>query len=274
MLDQTIPDAVADAIVAKIVESKAALEGRAKSLVESEQKKYKKAETKLFKKVNKLVDVASQEIKEEYSARLLTKLKEKNEQIRSLEEEKARFKEELTERVHSFLVNSKSEVRQIVEEEVRMDSETLKAQRIVDEVRSLIGNQPTSPVGEVDESKVSRLAEDAKVLKERLDSKTNSINRLKAQLKVRDLVESVPSSDREFYLSQLTKVQSVTEAEESFAKVKKVVKQSRSEKNKADVRTASGKGVITEERTDTRPRTSQDKSSDQADRMKHLAGLQ
>jgi hypothetical protein len=272
ILDQTIPDAVAEAILAKVVEAKAQLEGQVKSVVESEKAKYGKAQKKLFKQVDKLVESATAEVKEEYSARMLTKLKEKNEQIRQLEEEKGRFKEELTERVHTFLSNSKEEVRTLVEEEVRLDGETMKAQRLVDEVRALIGGQTVSPASAVDESKVSRLEEDVKVLKERLDSKTTAITKLKVQLKVRDLVESVPSADRDFYVSQLAKVQSVTEAEETFGRIKKVVKQSRDNKFKASASTENGKGQITEEKIDTRPVTSRDNTG-VADRMKTLAGL-
>jgi hypothetical protein len=264
ILDQEIDESVVEGILAKLEEYKAQLDTRLVNVYEN-----KKA--KLFKGIDKIVEEREEEIKEEYSARVISKLKEKNRHIVQLQEELEDFKDVLAEKVNTFLANSKSEVRALVEEEVRHDASTLKAQHIVEDIRSLVGNGVISKISEVDETKVLRLAEDVEVLKERVKSKEESNQKLKAKLKVFELVESAPTTDREFYLSQMSDVSNVNEAVEKFGKIKQAIKASRNQLFE-DQRHVEPRGVIAEDTTDRSPRVNSGFASS-LNRMKHLAGL-
>lgn len=250
ILDTQIDDKVAELILGKLTEAK-------KQIAESYEGKIKSRE---------------QEIKEEYSARVLVKLKEKNEHIANLEESLENTKEQLAERVSAFLANSKEDVRALVEEEIRVDSDTLKAQRTLDEIRNLVGNNPVS-IPAVDDGKAQRLAEDVQVLKERLESKNAAIGKLKAQLRVHQLVESVPAGDREFYLSQMKGASSITEADETFKRIKSSVRSARVRAFEQEVRGAETRGIVTESATDHRPRVPRENSESVEQRLKSLAGL-
>ena len=261
LLNQNIDEAVAEAILSKLVEFKT-------QIAKNYQAKLEEAKVGLFKHVEAIVEERENEIKEEYSARVLAKLKEKNEIIAEMEESIEQKKEELAEKVNQFLSNSKNEIRSLVEEEIRVDSDTLKANRVVEEIRALVGNQPVVTTTNVDENKITRLAEDVEVLKERIGRKDSAITKLKAQLKVYEMVEGVPGSDRDFYLAQLKDVDSINEAEATFNKIKKAVKSSRYIVEEAP----RSKGRIQEEVVDHSPRTGKDSKEVNAF-MRKLAGI-
>lgn len=263
LLNTEIPDDVAQAIVGKVksYKEKLDLEFASKSKEATEAAETEAAEA---------LAAATEELREEFSARLISKLKEKNDHIARLEESVKRHKEQLVEKVNSFLTNSKGELRSIVEEEIRVDSETLKATRLINDIRALVGNAPVQvPVSNIDESKYNTLMEETKVLKERLELKNAANNKLKVQLKVYQLLESVPSADYEFYASQMQGVQTLVEAEEKFSRLKKAVKTSKA----VDVeRTVQGRGVIVEDKTSHKPRVGGSDESSIAQQRK-LAGL-
>lgn len=263
LLDTEIPDDVAQAIVGKVKSYKEKLDLDFAS-------KTKKAAEDAETEAAEALSAATEELREEFSARLISKLKEKNDHIARLEESVKRHKEQLVEKVNSFLSNSKGELRSIVEEEVRVDSETLKATRLINDIRALVGNAPVQvPTSNIDESKYNTLMEEVKVLKERLELKSAANNKLKVQLKVHQLLESVPSSDYEFYASQMQGVQTLVEAEEKFSRLKKAVRSSKA----VDVeRTVQGRGVIVEDKTSHKPRVGGNDGSSIAQQRK-LAGL-
>lgn len=261
ILDKNIDEAVATYILKKIDEYKKELDSR-----------HQADKGKLIEHADSLVEGREVEIREEYSSRSISKLQEKNEQIEQLEAQFESYKESLSEKVHTFLTNSKEEVRSLVEEEIRTDSEHLKAERQIDEIRAMVGNVQISQIDSVDEGKVARLSEDVEVLKERLEAKSQSVDKLKARLKTHELIESVPGADKEFYQSQMGNVQSVSEAEDTFARLKKATRAARVQMIDEDTVSVQSVGRTDEDTTDHSPRNSTggDKTINY---MKHLAGL-
>ena len=272
ILDQNIDESVADFILKKLEDYKGQLDTQLDESNQSLTASFDSKKEKLLEHVEGVISEREDEIREEYSARAIAKIQEKNEQLQDLEEKFDSYKESLSEKVHTFLSNSKTEVRSLVEEEIRMDSEHLKAERTVDEIKALVGNTTITTVDAVDEGKVARLSEDVEVLKERLESKTAVADKFKAKLKAFELCESVPTGDREFYLSQLGQVGTVNEAEETFAKLKRAARAARLElvEEAASVEPA---GRIDEDDTDHSPRVLVNEDSESTNRMKQLAGI-
>lgn len=273
-LDQTIDEGTADFILAKLDEAIAETKQQAAKAVRGVNEGFKAKQERLFAYADKLVEEAEQKVKEEYSARLITKLQEKNEYIEQLEEAQETFKEQLTERVQAFLANSKQETRQLVEEELRLDSDTLKAQRTLDEIKAIVGATPAYTVESVDEGKIARLEEDVAVLKERLKGRDEAIKRLKAKVKVDEMLDGVPAADRDFYKSQLKGVESIEEAEATFSRIKKAVRQSRVQMIEEELEEPVTRGRIVEDDGETSLSIPRDDGRNMLDaRMRQLAGL-
>lgn len=273
-LDQTIDEGTADFILAKLDEAIAETKQQAAKAVRGVNEGFKAKQERLFAYADKLVEEAEQKVKEEYSARLIAKLQEKNEYIEQLEEAQETFKEQLTERVQAFLANSKQETRQLVEEELRLDSDTLKAQRTLDEIKAIVGATPAYTVESVDEGKIARLEEDVAVLKERLKGRDEAIKRLKAKVKVDEMLDGVPAADRDFYKSQLKGVESIEEAEATFSRIKKAVRQSRVQMIEEELEEPVTRGRIVEDDGETSLSIPRDDGRNMLDaRMRQLAGL-
>jgi len=274
ILDKQIDESVADYVLTKVEKHIDELNSQYAATERNLSRAYEAKQNKLFATVDKIVAEEVDAIKEEYSARYLTKIEELNSQIAEKEEEKELFKSQLSERVNTFLSNSKDEVRTVVEEEMRLDSEVLKANHLLDEMRSMLGvsNTPSAAISSVDETKVIRLGEDIEVLRERLESKSTSVRKLRAQLKVYELCESVPSTDREFFVSQLSESETVDEAEEKFGKIKSVIRKRRTQLLEDELSDTDGRGSLDEEEWDVRPQN-QPKVNHAINRMKNLAGI-
>ena len=274
ILDKQIDESVADYVLTKVEKHIDELNSQYAATERNLSRAYEAKQNKLFATVDKIVAEEVDAIKEEYSARYLTKIEELNSQIAEKEEEKELFKSQLSERVNTFLSNSKDEVRTVVEEEMRLDSEVLKANHLLDEMRSMLGvsNTPSAAISSVDETKVIRLGEDIEVLRERLESKSTSVRKLRAQFKVYELCESVPSTDREFFVSQLSESETVDEAEEKFGKIKSVIRKRRTQLLEDELSDTDGRGSLDEEEWDVRPQN-QPKVNHAINRMKNLAGI-
>jgi hypothetical protein len=245
LLEQSIPAELGEFILGKLDEYKAKVDATYRAKVEALEESYEQSAEKLFAFADKLIEDSQEETRKEYSAVLASRLEEKNEKIESLEEEVEDWKEELSEKVSAFLTNAKDEVRCIVEEEMRVDSEELKAQHLLEQIRAIVGEEQARIVS-VEEGKVERLEADIESLKERVTQKTRVNESLKTQLHVQQLVESVPEADKEFYLDQLDGAGSINEADERFDRIKGAVRRSRTERLEEEFESFTARGELYE----------------------------
>jgi hypothetical protein len=261
LLDQDVDQAVADFILKKVDEFKAQVDQRAEAKVNEAKEKFQAKADKLFAHADKVIEEGRKEAREEFSAKLMAKLDEKNQRIADLEQEVEDFKETLAERVNTFLTNSKDEIRTVMEEESRVDADEFKAQHKLEQIAAVIGIDTTPKVDSVDEAKAAKTEEEISILKERVAQK-NQVNKyLKAQVRRFELVESVPSADRDFYLERLEGVETVEEADTRFEKIKVALDKARVQQIEEELGTATSKGTVSEETVGT------------PNRWKSLAGI-
>lgn len=276
LLEMQIDEAVAEFILKQVDAYTQQVSEHAETQVAAAKAKFEAKAEKLFAFADKQIDEAKTAIREEYSAKLVSKLEEKNARIADLEEEVDNFKEQLTERVNTFLKNSKEEVRTLIEEEQRVDADEFKAQHIIEQIRDMVGaSTQIVQLKEEDEGKVARLEQDIQALKERVAQK-NQVNKyLKAQIKKAELLESVPSADRDFYAERLEGVETVEEADERFTKIKKALDKYRVQQIEEELAQTSSKGYVAEEaeEPDFEDVPSLEEASWLPDRMKTLAGI-
>jgi hypothetical protein len=276
LLDQDVDQAVADFILKKVDEFKAQVDQRAEAKVNEAKEKFQAKADKLFAHADKVIEEGRKEAREEFSAKLMAKLDEKNQRIADLEQEVEDFKETLAERVNTFLTNSKDEIRTVMEEESRVDADEFKAQHKLEQIAAVIGIDTTPKVDSVDEAKAAKTEEEISILKERVAQK-NQVNKyLKAQVRRFELVESVPSADRDFYLERLEGVETVEEADTRFEKIKVALDKARVQQIEEELGTATSKGTVSEETVDYEeiPTLEEAESQDWTpNRWKSLAGI-
>lgn len=242
LLDEKVDSALVDALLTKIDEYKAKVDQSYQDKLTQLKESFDVSTEKLFAYADNLIDEAKQETKKEYSAILASKLDDKNSKIEELQEEIESYKEELSEKVDTFLNNSREDIRTIVEEEIKTDSETLKAQHLIEQVRDLVGSETTKIVS-VEEGKVDMLERDIAALKERVDQKTKLTESLKAELRKRELLESVPEADREFFVKSLEGTSTINEVEEGYRKTKAAVRHARADSLLEEYEEFDSKGI-------------------------------
>lgn len=270
LLDQNIPTEVADFLIKEMEKYKKAVDVKYRKKVNELDNLLKENAQRVFEFSDRLIEESEARIREEYSAKLAARLEEKNSKIEELEEEIVSWKDELAERVNLFLTNAKEDVRTIVEEEFRVDAEELKSKHILEQIKDLVVTDQ-SKIVPIEEGKIERLEADIEALKERVAQKTKVNERLKAELHVAQLLESVPEADRDFYSEHLTGADTVYEVDERFERVKNAVRKTRSERLEEEYDHFSSRGNLNEVE-DVEDYVRLDKDKIVTDRMKELSG--
>ena len=212
ILKKTISEDVDNAVLEQIAVLRERLEGEYANLLNEALDGIERQRQEMDKRYRRKLKALRSRIEEEYE-------REYERRIAQTEAAIERKIRQLGEKVDTFLRNSREEIYRLVTEEVIRNAgnhPALKLQRI----KALLeGVETASPT---DNARLAQLESDVERLKERVEAKDRAIQKLKAKLRVYEILEEVPEPDREYY-EVLFEEETPEDVEREYRRVRRLV---------------------------------------------------